>query len=44
MQPTDELSVVLVALFSATFLGESLSLLHWVGIGLVAAGAVILAL
>lgn len=44
VQPIDKLSVVLVALFSVTFLGESLSLLHWLGIGLVAAGAVILAL
>ena len=44
VQPVDKLSVVLVALFSVLFLGESLSLLHWLGIGLVAAGAVILAL
>ncbi len=44
VQPIDKLSVVLVALFSVTFLGESLSLLHWLGIALVATGAVVLAL
>jgi transporter family protein len=44
VQPIDKLSVVLVALFSVIFLGEDLSLLHWLGIGLVAAGAVILAI
>jgi transporter family protein len=44
VQPVDKLSVVLVALFSVIFLGEDLSLLHWLGIGLVAAGAVILAI
>jgi transporter family protein len=44
VQPIDKLSVVLVALFSVIFLGEDLSLLHWLGIALVAAGAVILAI
>ncbi len=44
VQPVDKLSVVLVALFAVTFLGESLKALHWAGIGLVTAGAVMLAL
>jgi len=44
VQPIDKLSVVLVAIFSVVFLGEDLSLLHWLGITLVAGGAIILAL
>lgn len=44
VQPVDKLSVVLVALFAVAFLGESLKALHWAGIGLVTAGAVMLAL
>jgi transporter family protein len=44
VQPVDKLSVVLVAVFAVLFLGESLSLLHWFGITLVAGGAIILAL
>jgi bacterial/archaeal transporter family protein len=37
--PLDKLSVVLVAIFSVSFLGEKLAPLNWVGIALVAAGA-----
>ncbi len=37
--PIDKLSVVLVAVFSVAFLGEKLSLVNWLGIGLIAAGA-----
>src|ERR1700720_3865989 len=38
--PVDKLSVVLVALFGALFLGERPSLNGWLGIALIAAGAV----
>jgi transporter family protein len=41
--PIDKLSVVLVALFAALFLGERLSALSWAGIGLIAAGAILVA-
>jgi transporter family protein len=41
--PIDKLSVVLVALFGVAFLGESLSILSWLGIMLIAAGAGIIA-
>jgi bacterial/archaeal transporter family protein len=41
--PIDKLSVVLVALFSVTFLGERLSATNWLGILLVAAGAILAA-
>jgi bacterial/archaeal transporter family protein len=37
--PVDKLSVVLVAVFSVTFLGEKLSIVNWLGIVLIAAGA-----
>jgi bacterial/archaeal transporter family protein len=37
--PLDKLSVVLVALFGAGFLGERLSTVNWVGIAMIAAGA-----
>jgi transporter family protein len=37
--PIDKLSVVLVAVFSVTFLGERLSAINWLGIVLIAAGA-----
>lgn len=40
--PLDKLSVVLVAIFGVLFLGEELSAAHWLGIALVAAGAVLL--
>jgi len=42
--PVDKLSVVLVALFGVLFLGEHLSPQSWVGVALVGAGAVIMAL
>jgi transporter family protein len=41
--PIDKLSVVLVALFGVAFLGESLSAPNWLGIALIAAGAVLVA-
>src|SRR3954465_56407 len=41
--PLDKLSVVLVALFGVTFLGERLSLPNWLGVVLIAAGAVVVA-
>lgn len=37
--PVDKMSVVLVAIFGAVFLGEHLSPLNWVGVGLIATGA-----
>jgi bacterial/archaeal transporter family protein len=37
--PLDKLSVVLVAVFGVSFLGEKLALINWVGIALVALGA-----
>ena len=40
----DKLSVVLVALFAFAFLGERPSATGWVGIALIAAGAVIIAI
>lgn len=42
--PVDKLSVVLVALFGVLFLGESLSALGWLGVVLIGAGAVLIAL
>lgn len=41
--PIDKLSVVLVALFGVAFLGERLSTPNWLGIGLIAVGAVLVA-
>jgi transporter family protein len=41
--PIDKLSVVMVALFGVTFLGERLSPPNWLGVGLIAAGAVLVA-
>jgi bacterial/archaeal transporter family protein len=41
--PIDKLSVVLVALFGVVFLGERPSLGGWLGIVLIAAGAVLIA-
>src|SRR6266566_373613 len=40
--PIDKLSVVLVALFGVAFLGERPSLSGWLGIALIAAGAVLI--
>ncbi len=42
--PIDKLSVVLVAIFGVIFLGEQLTFNHWIGIGLIASGAIIIAL
>jgi bacterial/archaeal transporter family protein len=42
--PIDKLSVVLVALFGVIFLGERLTALNWLGVVLVAAGAILVAL
>ena len=39
--PIDKLSVVLVALFGVTLLGERLSAGNWLGIALIAAGALL---
>ena len=41
--PIDKLSVVLVALFGVAFLGERLSAPNWLGVALIAAGAVLVA-
>lgn len=41
--PIDKLSVVLVALIGAIFLGERLSTVNWLGVALIAAGAVMVA-
>lgn len=41
--PIDKLSVVLVAVLGATMLGEKLSLLSWIGVALVSAGAMLVA-
>jgi transporter family protein len=41
--PIDKLSVVLVAVFGVLFLGERLSAPNWLGIALIAAGAVLVA-
>jgi bacterial/archaeal transporter family protein len=41
--PIDKLSVVLVALFGVAFLGERPSFNGWIGIALIAAGAVLIA-
>ena len=42
--PIDKLSVVLVALFAFAFLGERLSVREWLGIGLIAGGAALVAI
>lgn len=41
--PIDKLSVVLVALFGVVFLGERLAPLNWLGIALIAFGAILVA-
>lgn len=41
--PIDKLSVVLVALFGVIFLGERPSIQGWLGIAMIAAGAVLIA-
>jgi transporter family protein len=42
--PIDKLSVVLVAIFGVTFLGEHLTLNGWLGVILIGSGAVVVAL
>ncbi|MBI1196513.1 MAG: EamA family transporter [Phenylobacterium sp.] len=42
--PVDKLSVVLVAVFAAIFLGERLDVRGWAGVGLITAGALLIAL
>ncbi len=41
--PIDKLSVVFVAVFAVSFLGEKLSLPNWLGVILIACGAVLVA-
>src|SRR5882757_5993711 len=41
--PIDKLSVVLVAVFGVAFLGERLSAPNWLGVALIAAGAILVA-
>ena len=41
--PVDKLSVVLVAIFGVVFLGERLTTPNWIGVALIAAGAVLVA-
>lgn len=41
--PVDKLSVVLVAVFGAVFLGERLSFINWLGVLLIGGGAVLVA-
>jgi transporter family protein len=42
--PIDKLSVVFVAIFATLFLGERLSLINWLGVALVMAGTVLVAI
>jgi transporter family protein len=42
--PIDKLSVVLVAVFGVVFLGEKLSTVSWLGVALVAGGAILVAI
>jgi transporter family protein len=42
--PIDKLSVVLVAILGATFLGERLSLANWLGVAMIGGGAVLVAM
>jgi transporter family protein len=42
--PIDKLSVVLVAIFGVLFLGEKLALTNWLGVALIAIGALLVAL
>jgi transporter family protein len=41
--PIDKLSVVLVAIFGVAFLGERLTVPNWLGVALIASGAVLVA-
>src|SRR5262245_4935729 len=42
--PVDKLSVVMVAIFGAVFLGEKLTLVNWTGVAMITAGAVLVAI
>jgi transporter family protein len=42
--PIDKLSVVLVAIFGVMFLGEKLTVPNWIGVFLIAAGALLVSL
>lgn len=42
--PIDKLSVVLVAIFSVVLLGERLSMVNWMGIGLITVGVILVSL
>lgn len=42
--PIDKLSVVLVAIIAAIFLGEKLSVVNWIGVALIGVGAILVAL
>ena len=42
--PVDKLSVVLVAIFAALFLGEKLTSVNWAGVAMIGIGAVLVAL
>lgn len=42
--PIDKLSVVMVAIFGAVFLGEKLSATGWLGVALIGLGAILVAL
>ncbi|CAH1650171.1 Uncharacterized transporter in cobO 3'region [Hyphomicrobiales bacterium] len=41
--PLDKMSVVLVAIFGVLFLGEKLSGTNWLGVAMIAAGAILIA-
>ena len=41
--PIDKLSIVLVAVFGVVFLGEKLAAPNWLGVALIAAGALLIA-
>ena len=42
--PIDKLSVIFVAIFGVTFLGERLTAINWTGVVLIGAGVILLAL
>ncbi|ATN34549.1 transporter [Rhizobium sp. ACO-34A] len=42
--PIDKLSIVMVAIFAAIFLGEKLSLGAWAGVAMIGAGAIMVAI
>jgi transporter family protein len=42
--PIDKLSIVLVAVFGVVFLGEKLGIVNWLGVVMIAGGALLLAL